>query len=64
MYNCQNGERNQQKMRKQIHDQLPLMDTQIDHPRAREYDAVSRILDANPIISEMVLQDLTGGVTR
>ena len=51
-------------MRKQTHDQLPLMDTQIDHPRAREYEGISRILDANPIISEMVLQDLSGGVSK
>jgi len=51
-------------MRKQTHDQLPLMDTQIDHPRAREYEDISRILDANPILSEMVLQDITGGVSK
>jgi IS5 family transposase len=51
-------------MRKQTHDQLPLMDTQINHPRAREYAGISRILDANPIISEMVLQDLTRGVAK
>jgi IS5 family transposase len=51
-------------MRKQTHDQLPLMDTQIDHPRAREYEGISRILDANPILSEMVLQDITGGVSK
>lgn len=64
IYNCQNGERNQQKMRKQIHDQLPLMDTQVDHPRAREFDGISRILDANPSISEMVLQDLSRGMIK
>lgn len=51
-------------MRKQTHDQMPLMDTQINHPRAREYDSISRILDTNPIISEKVLQDLTGGVAK
>ena len=51
-------------MRKQTHDQLPLTDTQIDHPRAREYDGISRILDANPIMSEMVLQDLTKGQSK
>jgi IS5 family transposase len=51
-------------MRKQTHDQLPLMDAQINHPRAREYTGISRILDANPIISKMVLQDLTRGVSK
>jgi len=51
-------------MRKKIHDQLPLMDTQVNHPRAREFEGISRILDANPIISEMVLQDLTKGVNK
>ncbi len=33
-------------MRKKIHDQLPLMDTQVNHPRAREFEGISRILDA------------------
>ncbi len=51
-------------MRKKIHDQLPLMDTQVNHPRAREFEGISRILDANPIICEMVLQDLTKGVNK
>jgi hypothetical protein len=51
-------------MREQTHDQLPSMDTQIDHPRAREYEGISRVLDANPIISEMVLRGLSGGVSK
>ncbi len=35
-------------MRKKIHDQLPLMDTQVNHPRAREFEGISRILADNP----------------
>jgi len=38
------------------------MDRSIDHPRAYELRGISRILDENPIINEMVLQDLTRGV--
>lgn len=64
IYNYQNGERGQQKMRKQTHDQLPLMETQINHSHAREYDGISRILDSNPIIAQMVLQDLNKGVSK
>jgi len=34
----------------------------IDHPRAAELESISKILDQNTIINEMVLQDLTHGV--
>ena len=46
-------------MRKKKQKQMPLMDRSIDHPRARELRDISRILEQNPIIDEMVLQDLT-----
>ena len=49
-------------MRKKYQKQLPLMPSNIEHPRARELDRISRILDSIPTITEMVLQDLTHGV--
>lgn len=42
--------------------QLPLMDWGIKHPRAKALEQISQILDILPIITEMVLQDLTRGV--
>lgn len=36
----------------------------IDHPRAKELENISNILDANPIINELVLQDLTRDKTH
>jgi IS5 family transposase len=49
-------------MRKKNQKQMPLMSTGIEHQRAVELDGISKILDENPIIYEMVLQDLTHGV--
>lgn len=49
-------------MRKKNQIQMPLMPSGLEHPRARELDQVSEILDAIPIITDMVLQDLTHGV--
>jgi IS5 family transposase len=46
-------------MRKKQQDQMPLMMTSIDHPRAEELKRISEILDQYPIMSEMVWQDLT-----
>ena len=46
-------------MRKKNQKQMPLMITGIDHPHAMELEGISRILDDNPTISEMVWQDLT-----
>ena len=46
-------------MRKKNQKQLPLMITGIDHPHADELQAISQILDSNPIINKWVLQDLT-----
>ena len=34
------------------------MPPQIDHPQAQELNAISRILDSNPIIYDLVMQDL------
>lgn len=34
----------------------------INHQRANDLQGISKILDDNPIINEMVLQDLSGGV--
>ncbi len=49
-------------MRKKNQKQMPLTSTGIEHPRAIELDGISKILDENPIINEMVLQDLTHSV--
>ena len=49
-------------MRKNYQKQMPLMITGIDHPHATELEGISQILDANPIIYEWVLQDLTRNV--
>ena len=49
-------------MRKRNHRQMTLTDTGIEHPHAKELERISRILDANLILSEMVLRDLTKNV--
>jgi IS5 family transposase len=46
-------------MRKKNQKQMPLLTLNINHPRAAELEGISRILDENPIINELVLQDLT-----
>jgi hypothetical protein len=51
-------------MRKNYEKQMPLTITSIDHPHAEELEGISQILDANPIIYEWVLQDLTRKVTN
>jgi len=51
-------------MRKNYQKQMPLTITSIDHPHAAELEGISQILDANPIIYEWVLQDLTRNVTH
>jgi IS5 family transposase len=48
-------------MRKKNQEQLPLMASVIEHPRAKELEQISQILDSIPTINEMVLQDLTRG---
>lgn len=51
-------------MRKNTQKQMPLMITRIDHPHAVELEGVSQILDANPIMYDWVLQDLTRKAIR
>jgi len=51
-------------MRKNCKKQMPLTITRIDHPHAEELEGISQILDANPIIYQWVLQDLTRDVMR
>jgi IS5 family transposase len=46
-------------MRKKSEKQMPLMPPEIDHPQAEELSAISRILDSNPIIYDLVMQDLS-----
>jgi IS5 family transposase len=45
-------------MRKKVQKQMPLMNSKIDHPRADELEAMSLILDSNPTICDLVMQDL------
>ena len=49
-------------MRKKNQKQMSLMPCNIEHPRAKELDRISQILDSIPTITDMVLQDLTHGV--
>ncbi|MEO0249043.1 MAG: transposase, partial [candidate division WOR-3 bacterium] len=51
-------------MRKKNHIQMPLIPSGLEHPRAEELDRISEILEGIPIITEMVLQDLTCGVVH
>jgi IS5 family transposase len=51
-------------MRKKDQKQLPLMSENISHPRAGELEGISQILDNNPTINDMVLQDLTHRVNN
>jgi IS5 family transposase len=45
-------------MRKKIKKQMPLMPAATDHPQAIELENISRILDANPTICDLAMQDL------
>jgi IS5 family transposase len=51
-------------MRKKSKKQMPLMQPAVDHPRAAELEAISRILNSNPIITELAFQDLCRGKMR
>lgn len=51
-------------MRQKDKKQLPLMIASVDHPHTVELELISQILDENPIINELVLQDLTRGVNN
>ncbi len=46
-------------MRKKWQQQMPLMNTETDHPQARELETISRIIGSNPTICDRILQDLT-----
>jgi IS5 family transposase len=48
-------------MREKSKKQLPLMNPIIDHPQSRELDCISKILDQQPIIVDLVHQDLCKG---
>jgi len=47
-------------MRKKSKKQMPLMPEASDHPQAVELENISRILDANPTICDLAMQDLCG----
>ena len=46
-------------MRKISEKQMPLMPSKIDHPQAQELNAISCILDKNPTIYDLAMQDLS-----
>ena len=46
-------------MRKKWQQQMPLMDTEIDHPQAQELEAISKVIGDKPTMCEHVLQDLS-----
>ena len=50
-------------MRKKRQIQMPLMIPDIDHPRAKELERISQMLDSYPSISKLVWQDLTRSVS-
>ena len=45
-------------MRKKNQKQLPLMPCEIEHPRAKELNRISKILDSIPTITDMVCKIL------
>lgn len=45
-------------MRKKWQQQRPLMDSISDHPQAQELEAISRIINSDPNICDLVMQDL------
>lgn len=51
-------------MRKTSKKQMPLMPQSLDHPRAAELDAINRILEASPTISDFAMQDLSPGAAK
>ena len=51
-------------MRKNSEKQMPLMPPKIDHPQAEELNAISCILDRNPIIYDLAMQDLSWCVKK
>jgi IS5 family transposase len=51
-------------MRKTSKKQMPLMPQSLHHPRTAELDAINRILDDNPTISDFAMQDLSHGAAK
>lgn len=51
-------------MRKKMRKQMPLLVNRIEHSHAKELDAISKILDSNPIIYDLALQDLSSMVSN
>ena len=51
-------------MREKWQKQMPLMNHITDHPQSKELEMINTILNSNPIISEVVLQDLTRGKSK
>jgi IS5 family transposase len=51
-------------MRKISKKQMPLMPSKIDHPQAKELNAISCILDKTPTINKLALQDLSPNVEK
>jgi len=47
-------------MREKIKKQLPLMKPTVDHPHADEMKRIGKILDENPIITDLAYQDFIG----
>lgn len=43
---------------------MPLMPQSLDHPRTAELDAINRILEASPTISDLAMQDLSPGAAK
>jgi IS5 family transposase len=50
-------------MRKKYRNQMPLLAAPTAHPHAKELEAISHILDRNPIIYDLALQDLCHGAS-
>jgi len=46
-------------MRKKWEEQMPLMDTEIDHIQAQEFEAISKVIRSKPTICDHILQDLS-----
>lgn len=51
-------------MREKVEKQIPLMQASIDHPQAKELEQISKILDENSTIYDLVMQDLSEAVTH
>ena len=45
-------------MRKKWQKQMTFMPQEIDHPQAREIEAISQLLDSKSTIYEIILQDI------